>query len=120
MKPPSELRERVTFQRQAADGNGDLVGGWVDVVTRAADVVPLKGGEGVQVQRLEGSQPVIIIVRREALTRTIDNSFRAFDARGPVPPAAGATVWGVTSTIFNRADDTIEVMAVQRRGGSDA
>lgn len=129
MKPPAELKDRVTFQRKAVNGDGDRLGAWTDVVTRPAEVRPLKGGEGVQAQRLEGSQPVLIIVRRERLTRDIDNSYRAVDAhevarrvregQAADQALAAATKWGVTSAIFNRADDTMEFLAVQRRGGSD-
>jgi head-tail adaptor len=111
-----ELTRRVTFQRRGLDENDEPSPNepWVDVVSRAAKIVPMKGGEGVQSQRLEGSQPVVIIVRREALTRNIDNSYRAVDARDT------DTVWGVTSAIWNEREDMMEFLAVQRRNGSDA
>lgn len=120
MTTAGELSRRVTFQVRGADANGDLLGDWSTVVTRDAKIVPLKGGEGVQSQRLEGAQPVVIIVRRETLTKTIDNSYRAFDAREPAPPAEGCIVWGITSAIWNEAEDMMEFLAVQRRHGSDA
>lgn len=105
---------RVTLQRRGLDANGDRLGDWADVVTRDARIVQLKGGEGVQRARLEGDQPVVIYVRRDSLTQQADNAWRALDARDP------ATVWGVTSTIWNRDTGEIEILAVQRRNGSDA
>lgn len=114
-----ELNHRVTFQRRGPDANGDPLGPWVDIETRWAAIVALKGGEDIRRQRLEGNQPVIIIVRRDPVTRTVDNSWRAADAlpeagRGDVGP------WDITSVIWNQADDMMEIMAVERRGGSDA
>ena len=108
------MTRRVAFQTRGLDVNDDPLGDWVTQVTRDARIQPLKGGEGVQAQRLEGAQPVIITVRRDSVTRTIDNAWRAVDARD------ATQVWGVTSAIWNEAEDMIEVMALQRRGGSDA
>jgi head-tail adaptor len=108
-----EMRRSVTFQQKALDADDRRTGDWADVVTRDAKIVPLRGGEAVAQQRLQGAQPVIIIVRRDDLTAAIDNSFRALDARNT------ALIWGVTSVIWNEAEDMIEVQAVQRPGGSD-
>ena len=113
MKGAGRFRRRVTFQQRAELANGARQGPWVDVVTRRADVLPLKGGESVKAQRLEGAQPVIITVRRDALTMSIDNSFRAVDARDP------SIRWNITSKIWNEAEDLIEVLATQNINGSD-
>jgi hypothetical protein len=74
----------------------------------------VRGAEQVVSQRLQGEQPVVIYVRREALTKDIDNSFRALDARNP------STVWAISSAIWNEAEDLMEFLAVERRNGSDA
>lgn len=109
-----QLNRRVTLQQRGLDANGDRLGDWVDVVTRDARIVSLTGGETVKTQRLEGDQPVVIYVRRDSLTKQADNAWRAVDARD------ASTTWGVTSSIWNRETDEVELLAVQRRNGSDA
>lgn len=74
---PGELRHRLALQRRASDDNGDPLGAWVTVCTRAAKLVNLRGGEAVMQQRLQGDQPAILIVRACSETRLIDNSWRA-------------------------------------------
>lgn len=113
MTEPGEFTRKVTFQQQAADGDGMRFGAFADVVTRQAKIVPKIGGETVNDQRLQGNQPVVIYVRKDSLTAAIDNSYRAVDARHT------STVWNVASVIWNEAEDMIEVLAVQRPGGSD-
>lgn len=114
MTTAGELTRRVTFQSRAPDENGDLLGDWVDVVSRWARITPNIGGEGVIDQRIEGNQPVVIYVRRDLETKVIDNSYRAVDALDP------ATVWNVASVIRNEREDMMEILAVQKRAGSDA
>lgn len=113
MTEPGDLTRKVTFQRQAADTDGLRFGAWTDVVTRQAKIIPKIGGEAVNAQRIEGNQPVVIFVRRDSATLAIDNSYRAVDARH------AATVWNVASVIWNEAEDMIEVLAIQHKGGSD-
>lgn len=113
MTTASDLTRRVIFQQRGSDANGDPLGAWTNGPARWAKVLQLKGGEGVQAQRLEGNQPVIITVRRGPETRSIDNSYRAVDARDP------ATIWSVTSATWNEADGMMEILAVQRRGDAD-
>jgi head-tail adaptor len=114
MTTPGEMTRRVTFQAHGPDANGDPLGAWADVVTRWAKITPNIGGEGVMDQRIEGTQPVVIYVRRDAETKAIDNSYRAVDAFDT------ATIWNVSSVIRNEREDMMEVLAVQRRNGSDA
>jgi head-tail adaptor len=114
MTTAGELTRRVTFQARGLDDNGDPLGDWADLATRFAKITPNIGGEGVIDKRLEGSQPVVIHVRRDAVTKAIDNSDRAFDALDP------ATIWNIASVIWNQREDMIEILAVQHRGGSDA
>ncbi len=115
----------VTFQRREADANGDPLGAWADILTRSAMITPLKlasvkMAETVVDMRLQGNQPVLITVRRDSVTRGIDNGDRAFDARTTAPHDAPETVWNIASAIWNQVDDVMEFLAVQHRGGSDA
>ncbi len=112
MSAAGDYSRRVTFQRRGLDANGDRLGAWESVVTRSAKIIALKGGEGVQTQRVEGAQPVIIIVRRDQLTGAIDNGFRALAARRE------ATVWYVKSAIWNEATNDMEFLAVQNIEGA--
>lgn len=115
-----QFDRRVILQRRAADGAGDRTGAWVAIVTRDARVVYLRGGEAVQAQRLEGAQPVVIYVVKDADTVLVDNAWRAFDARGAVPPDEAAEVFAVTSATWNRDTGEMEILAVRRPNGSDA
>jgi head-tail adaptor len=103
-----QLTRRVTFQVQG--GDGDSPGGFYDVVTRDARIQPLKGGEAVQADRMAGSQPVIIYVRRDSVTKRIDNSYRAYDARD------ATIVWDVQSTLVTEDLNWVEVLATDRLG----
>jgi hypothetical protein len=114
MTTPGELTRPVIFQARGPDANGDPLGDWADVVRRMAKIAPNIGGEGVIDQRLEGNQPVVIYVRRDATTKAIDNSYRAVDALD------ATTTWEVASVIRNEREDMMEILAVQRRNGSDA
>jgi hypothetical protein len=114
MTTGGELTRPVIFQQREADANGDPLGDWVDVVSRMAKIAPSIGGEGVINQRIEGNQPVVIYVRRDIETKLIDNTYRAIDVLDE------ATVWNVASVIRNEREDMMEVLAVQKRNGSDA
>ena len=75
------LRERVTFQRRGLDGNGEVSANadW-DAASQVevwARVRPMKGGEAVLLQRLQGVQPVEITVRASDATRAITSGWRA-------------------------------------------
>lgn len=110
MTTAGQLDRRVTFKLRALDANGDRLGALTEICTRFARVQPLKGGEAVQASRVAGRQPVIITVRADSDTRSIDNGFEAYDARD-------ATVaWDVTSKIATEDRAWVEVMAVQRLG----
>lgn len=113
MTDAGELTRKVKFQQRAADANGDRIGAWTDIVTRQAKIVPKVGGESVNAERMEGNQPVVIYVRRDSLTKAVDGSYRAIDARDT------SIRWGVASVIWNEAEDMIEVLAIQRKGGQD-
>jgi len=73
-----QMRERVVFQQRGLDANGDRLGDWdaaggLNVWGR---VQPLKGGESVMQQRLQGSTPVEVTIRRSTASAAIDNAWR--------------------------------------------
>lgn len=110
MTHAGQLDRSVTFKQRALDANNERLGDLTDVCTRDARVQPLKGGEAVQAQRMAGQQPVIITVRCDALTRSIDNGFEAFDAR------TAGIAWDVQSAIVTEDQVWVEILAVQRKG----
>ena len=76
-----DLRFRVRFDKQiqSEDPGGGTLTAWVPQFTRWADIRPMKGSEPVQAQRLAGIQPVLILVRHDSETRTIEASWRAVE-----------------------------------------
>lgn len=115
MTTGGQLDRRVAFYVAGVDGDGEATAPAL-VVTRDARVQALKGGEAVQQQRVQGQQPVIITVRRDNLTKTIDNGFEARDARAAADSPPVAIVWDVQSVILTEDREWVEVMAVQRKG----
>lgn len=80
------LRERFTFQQRApkalpGDKHGTPVDDWVDVLTAAARLLPLRRGEAVIAARLEGVQPCILTIRSHTQARLIATDWRCVDAR---------------------------------------
>jgi head-tail adaptor len=71
-------RERITFQRRAADANGDRTGDWVDdgVGDRMAEVLARRGTEPVMQARLQGVQPIEVKVDSDPGTRLVDAAWR--------------------------------------------
>lgn len=74
--PPraGDLRDRIAIERNSRIS--DDLGGWTDVWQTAATAIRAKvtaqrGGEAVQSLRLSGTTPYDIIVRADAVTRTI-------------------------------------------------
>lgn len=86
MRPAGRLRFRVRFERQVPvkDPDGGTLSPWTEQFTRSADIIPQRGGETVQGQRLQGQQPLILIVRRDSKTQCIDTSWRAVEMRNGV------------------------------------
>lgn len=88
MTTAGDLRFRVRFDKWVAIGDdpgGGSKMGWQGQFTRSADIKPMKGGEGVVAARLSGTQPVLIIVRFDSQTCTIDPSWRAVEVRNTIP-----------------------------------
>lgn len=113
MTNSGQLTRRVEFRRRSADANGSRTGAWAVAVTRDARVQPKFGGEAVQAQRVAGLLPVTITVRRDGLTKLLDNSYAARDARDTT------VVWDITSATVSEDLAWVEVLAVQRLAGDD-
>lgn len=76
MPTHGDLSVRVAFDQRSKDANGDRLGAWDEVFQRQAQVTFLRGGEGVQQQRLAGRQPIVVTVRRCPDTLAVDNAWR--------------------------------------------
>lgn len=113
MTEPGQLTRRVEFRQRSADANGTHNGPYATVVTRDARVQPKFGGEAVLAARMAGQLPVNITVRRDTLTKAIDNSYSARDAR------QATIVWDITSATVSEDLEWVEVLAVQRLAGDD-
>lgn len=81
MASPGAMKDRIRFQQRALDANGERLGAWTDAFTVWAELIWLRGTEAVMQSRLQGRQPVVIVVRESSATRPIDNSWRGVDAR---------------------------------------
>lgn len=81
MTASGDLKWRVRFDKQVEqnDPAGGSMAVWREQFNRAAEISPLQGGESVMAQRLTGTQPVLIKVRFDSLTRTIEESWRAVE-----------------------------------------
>lgn len=79
MAKPGEMRERPTFQQRGLDDNGEPTtnADWQQPgLTVWAQVTPLKGGEPVMQQRLQGTTPVQVTIRYSSETSEITNAWR--------------------------------------------
>lgn len=85
MPSAGQLRDRVRFEARSLDENGDRTGAWgaeaADSITVWAQLVTLRGGEGVMDARLQGRQPIVVVVRATPRSRTIDATWRIVDQR---------------------------------------
>jgi SPP1 family predicted phage head-tail adaptor len=83
----NNLRFRVRLEKKVsvASDYGGATSEWVEQAERAADIRPMKGGEGVQAQRLVGTQPVLIIVRFDVITKQIAADWRAVELMNGTP-----------------------------------
>lgn len=79
MTDAGKLDRRVTLSRRVeqSDGFGNMVGEWTPAFSRWCNVRYLRGTEAVMAARLEGRQPVIVTVRKDSETDTIDPGMRA-------------------------------------------
>lgn len=84
MPQSGDLRERVRFEKRGGtdDGFGNTVPGpWEEQFTRSAQFIMKPGSEAVLAARLQGQQPLTMIVRFDGSTRAITPDWRAVDGR---------------------------------------
>lgn len=81
MPGAGELKDKITFQSRGEDANGDALGEWESQITVRAQLKWLRGSEAALSQRLEGRQPVAIVVRDSSQSRPITSAWRAVNAR---------------------------------------
>jgi head-tail adaptor len=104
-----ELRERVAFQARefVDDGMGNPQSGeFSDVHECAARIMPKLGSEAVLAARLQGTQPMLITVRKCAALDRIGTDWRVRDVRS-------AIVYNIRS--FSNPDEQrkyLEILAV--------
>ena len=77
MTSARDLRELVTFEGRRIDANGDPLGPFEPLFEAWAKLVWLRGSETAAQARLEGRQPVAIVVRSNATTRQVTPAWRA-------------------------------------------
>jgi SPP1 family predicted phage head-tail adaptor len=85
MAQAGHLRDRVTFERlvAGADGYGNTVNAWADLLTVWADILEAPGREAIAAGRLESSRAATMRVRRSTATLAITSADRV-QARGRV------------------------------------
>ncbi len=111
------LRERFRFEARERDANGVRSGPFVLVTEEPAELTGLAGGEEVMASRLEGRQPVLIVVRYHRLTAVIDSSHRAVDARSVDQGGTGAT-FDIKSATPRPRHDFVDILAVRLLAGT--
>jgi SPP1 family predicted phage head-tail adaptor len=77
-------RERVRFERRqdTDDGYGNTVSDWLPQFERPAQFIMRPGSEAVTAARLEGRQPIKVIVRYDTQTSTVTPDWRLVDLNG--------------------------------------
>ena len=77
------LVERVAFDARPAedDQHGNIESDFVEQFQRRAGFTFLRGGEAVIAARLEGRQPVVVLVRSDSETRLVDTDWQMRDVR---------------------------------------
>lgn len=78
-----QLIERVAFDARIAedDEHGNVEGEFVERFQRRAGFTFLRGGETVIAARMEGRQPVVVLVRSDTETRLVDTDWQMRDVR---------------------------------------
>ena len=107
MSSAGKMRDRYRFEQRGLDANGDRLGAWDTAggITVWTETMWLKGTESVMAQRLEGHQPVALVIRDSTQARTITTGFRAVDTR------TGA-IFNVTGASPSKTRGFIDVLAV--------
>lgn len=85
-KGAGDLKHRVSFSRRKEGGDiyGNPVQGWEPLnISRAASLLPTRGSETVQSDRLSGRVQWDCWVRSDSGTRSLQTGDRMIDARDP-------------------------------------
>jgi head-tail adaptor len=80
------MLDKVSFQQRKTisdDGFGNERQAWEEQFQRSAEFIMRPGSESALAARLEGRQPVTMIVRYDRNTATIGADWRAVSARPP-------------------------------------
>lgn len=83
MTRAGDLSHKVAFdvRQEVTDDYGNTQAGWAEQFIVSAKVLAKFGGEAVTAARLQGQQPVTIVVRQSSNTLQIKPDWRARDAR---------------------------------------
>lgn len=112
MTAAGQLRERFRFEAKTADENGDRVGpDWEPLFFARAQVQYKPGNEVLLAQRLEGEQPVSIVIASSRASRALTTDCRAVDHRT-------GQVWNIKSVMLDERRRWITILAVSRGGGT--
>lgn len=73
-----DLTKRAAFQRplKDRDEDGNQITAYPDAFTVWANLLPLRGGEGVMASRMQSRSPGIVTVRASRQTRQITSEWR--------------------------------------------
>ncbi len=78
-----DLVQRVAFDRRADidQGDGVMVGAWEEQFVARAGYIPLRAGETVIANRLQGRTSRVVFIRSSQQSRLITTDWRARDTR---------------------------------------
>lgn len=99
MPAAGDLRNRVRFEKRGLDANGDALGAWEEHCTVWTHVKWLRGSEAAIAGRLEGRQPVALVIRASTQAREITTGFRAVAVSGrDTTPGAKLNIKAVSAS----------------------
>ena len=124
MTSAGALYEKVAFDRRSDQTNdyGQPLSGFSEAFTRRAAFKQLRGSETALGARIEGRQPIEIVVRRDSDTEQIATNWRVRDLRRGEWANSGETDWdgmiySITAVQWSNDRRWIQVTAVT---GGDA
>lgn len=91
---PGSMRERIALQSRTTvpdEYGNEVTGDWVTQFVRSALFIMKPGSEAVLAARLQGTQPVTMILHYDSQTRTIGSDWRCVDVRTGVQYAIRAS-----------------------------
>ncbi|MCW0235277.1 MAG: head-tail adaptor protein [Ferrovibrio sp.] len=74
-------QKRVETNPDAPDDYGNTRSDWAEQYRCHSRRIPMRGGEGVQASRLQGTQPYVLQIRQCEAARLIRTDWRAVDTR---------------------------------------